>query len=390
MVSGQLNNCSQLNELLQEQDRNFPARLPSISNQVETELALVVDYFENQRGSLQWQPDEELTRLASKMEDGAVFLCGSMKSGTTLLLELLDGHSQLNVLPGDSWLWVRFSEKAKNEIFSIEEWRNHWLRRFVNPTGQAPFWVFGDDHRDYSIFLEYMDYWFATLPDASRRPALTTVLSYFCANPKRSLSAEQWVEKTPGNEFRIDSIVSNFPRAKFIHIVRDPRENLASIKRLYYSRSWKWEARSIARSLADSYETAYENQEKLGKTNYLVVRYEDLTSNPGELMQEIAGFLQIGWEDSLLCPTINNRLAKANSMYKDRQATGVVRRSQADKWRSELTVFEQGVVHQTRAQARKVGLNWEIKGFDLLKKLIFGWTIKGISPGSWRATDSKI
>jgi hypothetical protein len=328
------------------------------------------------REGTSWQPDKKLVATAITLQEKAVFLCGPMKSGTTLLLELLDGHSKLNVLPGDSWLWVRFSDKAKQEVFSNEAWREHWLKRFINPTGQKPFLILGDNTQEYVSLLHYIDYWLACLPENYRRPVLAVVLSYFCANPKRSLKAEQWVEKTPGNEFKVDSLVINFPQAKFVHIVRDPRENIASIKRLYRTRGWGWDGRGMVRSLAESYDAAIANAEKLGKNRYLVVRYEDLTATPEGMMRKISAFLGIGWEDSLLVPTVNARIAKANTMYKERQVTGVVRRSVNDKWRHELSFYEQGLIHQIRSHANKVGCSWSMNTSDHCKRLLFGWSLR--------------
>lgn len=369
-----------MSSVLEQRDKSFPDRDPAGTADMHAALDLLVSCLEEKRSGLGLVPDDELVEKARSMQERGVFLCGPMKSGTTLLLELLDGHRQLNVLPGDSWLWVRFSDVAKRETFSIEEWRKHWLKRFVNPTGQKPYWLFGENEQNYSSFLDYMDFWYADLPDVFRRPALAVVCSYFCANPQRSMMAETWVEKTPGNEFKTDSIVEHLPSAKFIHIVRDPRENFASIKRLYRTRKWTWDARGTARSLSESFDAAVKNREKLGGNNYLIVRYEDLTSAPSKIMESVVEFLGIDWDDSLLTPTVNTQLAKANTMYKDRQVTGVVRRSTHDKWRQELSLFEQGLIHQTRDHAEKVGFSWEMNGLDCCLKLLFGWTMIGGKP----------
>lgn len=366
-----------LNSVLEERDRLFPARNPQNDAEMHSCLGLYVQCLESRRRDKRWIPDDNLLKTALAMQENAVFICGPMKSGTTLLLELLDSHSQLNVLPGDSWLWVRFSDKAKQEVFSNEAWREHWLKRFINPTGQKPFWILGDNEQAYIALLNYIEFWLEELPETSRRPVLATVYSYFCANPNRSLSAKMWVEKTPGNEFKVDSFNANFPKSKYVHIVRDPRENFASIKRLYQSRGWSWRGAGVVRSLAASCDAAAANLEKFGRNRYLVIRYEDLTAAPEEVMEMIAVFLGIGCEKSLLVPTINTRFAKSNSMFKDRQVTGLIRPSVNDKWRQELSFHEQGLIHHIRSHADKVGYSWSMNMFDYCKSLLSGWSLIG-------------
>lgn len=364
-----------LHAVLEERDRLFPKRNQQNDDEMHKCLDRYVDCLDKKRAALTWEPDKRLADAAIKISDQAVFLCGPMKSGTTLLLQLLDGHKALNVLPGDSWLFVRFSQKAKQEVFSVEEWRKHWLKRYINPTGQYPFWTLGEDENNYIRFSNYIDYWFATLPEQDKRPVLTTVLSYFCANPKSSLNTKKWVEKTPGNEFKVAALDENFPQAKFIHIVRDPRENIASIKKLHLSRSWPWRVRETARSLIESYDAAIKNLGHFGEKRYLVVRYEDLTANPKEIMKKIAAFLGVDWDDSLLVPTVNSQFAKANSMYKDREVTGVVRRSDSSKWRQELSLYERGVIYQTRSYANKVGYSWPMNLVANCYRMLFRWSL---------------
>jgi hypothetical protein len=67
-----------------------------------------------------------------------IFIGGSMKSGTTLLSQLLDGNSELLVLPGDSHYFNnsdRFSNKDLKKI------ANYWVGRMISPTGKPPFWL---------------------------------------------------------------------------------------------------------------------------------------------------------------------------------------------------------------------------------------------------------
>lgn len=152
------------------------------------------------------------------------FLCGYMKCGTTLLLELLDGHPELIVLPGDSYFVDRIVEDDTPQESALQSTWIGWVKRMVNPTGQSPFWIFGKKQKYYIRFYQYLQYWYHQLPNTWRSSVLSVVLAYYCANPAKSSHPRKWVEKTPGNEFRRDKILKHFPNAYFIHIVRDPRK----------------------------------------------------------------------------------------------------------------------------------------------------------------------
>lgn len=343
-----------LSNSLQERNRIFPKRNKQNDGEVAEALTEFVDYINCMlRGK--FVPDTILTRKAQSVLDTPLFLCGSMKSGTTLLLELLDGHSELITLPGDSFFLGRMSKEDPPPAILLQEAWDGWVKRIVNPTGQEPFWVFGRDSRPYVAFRQYLQYWYDQFPDSWRSSVVSVMLSYYCANPVRPSAPEMWVEKTPGNELRVDEILKNFPKARFIHIVRDPRENMASLKKLYATRSWQWEPIGTADTLAQSYRMADENQLRIGKKRYHVLNYEALTEELKARMEEVAEFLGIEWQNSLLKPTVNGMPAHANSMYKDRQVTGVVRKATKEKWRSVLTKVEQRAAFGTLQDAKRVG-----------------------------------
>lgn len=364
-----------LNCVLEERDRIFPKR--DEVNNLEMHR-LLDEFFDHVDGELNsdWMPENTLVETVQSLGDNPLFLCGYMKSGTTLLLELLDGHRELIVLPGDSFMINKVTRKDRDSNFIWKEWQRNWIKRMVNPTGQKPFWILGRGAEPYAEFLQYLEYWFASLPEGWRKPVLSTVFSYFCANSNRPTRPKMWVEKTPGNEFRVEQILDLFPNAKFVHIVRDPRENMASLKKLYQSRSWNWNPGEVARTIARSCRSAVINQKRLGRERYNVLSYESLTENPEEVMRNIVDFSGICWDRKLLKPTINSIPATANSMYKDRQVTGVVRRAQKDKWRQVLSEAEQRVILRTLPDARKVGYNWNVGVINSIMMWLQTLTVK--------------
>lgn len=364
-----------LDKVLGKRDELYPLRDERNTNEMHELLDQLLPLIDTSHDNYE-TPDNEHVILSEKFKDNSIFLCGSMKSGTTLLLGLLDGHNELNVMPGDSYLINKFSHPLPKRKYSWNDWRENWLKRMINPTGQKPFWIFGSDLSCYSEYLHYMDYWIEQLPAEERRPILSAVLSYFCANPNRPRAPGWWVEKTPGNEFKTKAILKHFPHAKLIHIVRDPRENFASLKRLYSSRGWSWDYIGMVRLLAQSMRAAYINQKRLGESRYLIINYEELTHNTREVMERVTDFLDISWDDTLLRPSINSQPAQANTMYKDRQITGLVRKSEKSKWAKELSRDEVLTISSIRSEARKFAYDWEITWLNYLEMLKYRMRLK--------------
>lgn len=323
------------------------------------------------------------TSRGSDFAEQGVFLCGYMKCGTTLLLELLDGHPEMVVLPGDSWFMGRriLGHEDGANIYK-QDLVDRWIARLVNPTGQAPFWLLGKKIEPYLQFLQCYLVWHRILADEPQRGHLMSVLLAYASVTQADLvKARWWVEKTPGNEFSIDRILNYFPQAKFIHITRDPRENFASLKRLYSTRKWEWNPFSVAGKIGESCRTAVVNQKRLGEDRYHVLSYEELTKNPKRCMEAVRIFLDISWHDCLLQPTVNSIPAQANTMYGDRKVTGAVRRTSSCKWQSVLSATEKRAILCIRKNAEKAGYKWHVSTLDYLLNTIARIKYRLATPG---------
>ena len=82
-----------------------------------------------------------------------------------------------------------------------------------------------------------------------------------------------WVEKTTSSEFYATEIANWFPNAKFIHLVRDPRDNFASLKSGWEERykNQEEDIKGLLQSLIDrggmGMRIALNNQKVLGEKN---------------------------------------------------------------------------------------------------------------------------
>lgn len=350
-----------LTQVLIERDRLFPLRDPANTEAMKAAFAEYTAALESLRQT-GWRPDDELAARAREFLPHPVFICGEMKSGTTMLVQLLDGHPNLVVMPGDSHLLDEKRHAGHTpEPGNEAVWRAYWVHRFVNPTGQSPFWLLGRDDDAYISLMDFLDYWLVELPAGQRSGFMAAVLAYFCANPNRPAQPLGWVEKTPLNEFRVKAALEVSPGAKFIHILRDGRENLTSLKTLFKNRNWPWHVEASVKGLARSLQAGLANRAKLGENSYLLLRYEDLLASPEEKMRTVAEFLGIPYQASLLRPTQNGEPAHANSMFREDQATGQLLPGRRSRWAETLTAEEQdALLAYYYPVARQMGYTWPV------------------------------
>ena len=134
------------------------------------------------------------------------------------------------------------------------------------------------------------------------------------------------VEKTPQNEFYLSVIDKWFPDAKFIYVVRDPRDNYLSYKKkqpnlnlINYMYFWK-ESIRIAKGIDP-------NRMK-------IVKYEDLVVNTNNVMKDIAIFLDILHCKEMLTPSRNGKPWGGNSMFDSNDSN--VHSAAVGRWKNKL------------------------------------------------------
>lgn len=262
-----------------------------------------------------------LSNYRPGLETAATFICGHPKSGTSLLLTLLDSHPQLVVYPEESSFFRRFAEQtnglpiaekarlAEELILHIFKWNQD------NPhPGQADY-----PDRDYSNvdhervcndFSQFLD----DFGNEYHHILSSAVIAYGEVSHQLGLNTLRWVEKTPYNEDFAEDIFSWWPDAKCIHIVRDPRDNFSSYRR----KQPDWSPISFARSWRQSTQWGWKNQQRYGDRRYLLIRYEDLVEEPEQTIGEIIKFLGIEDDPILRRPTRNGKPWGGNSMFGER------------------------------------------------------------------------
>jgi hypothetical protein len=267
-----------------------------------------------------------------------VFIVGTPKSGTTFLLSLFDSHPNV----------ISLLETAVYHL----PLRGASNRKQLRGRLQAFYGQLTAQHTIHAgVTLEKVNESLAGLevdpssPDLARR-----IWAMFMLLAMHSLTAEararvtHVIEKTPRHYDAVDKIVRDFPNAKILHVLRDPRDNYVALKRMMDEPEYRgigYQPTTFVRDrLLASLESAYANVEKY-PGQYRLVYYEQLIRQGESVIREIAAWLGLGWHEALLIPSYGGELWRGNSLAPDlKDRLKPFDQRPIGRWRSTLSEQE--------------------------------------------------
>lgn len=268
------------------------------------------------------RPPDELEPLANR----PIFVLGYYKSGTTLLIDLLDGHPDLIALPGESWHFAgSAAPSTRDREVTLRELHARSIWNAITPNGLPPRWLLGDPGPEADPYDRFGRLLVAFARAQPFRDPLGATAQALAA--VTGASPRQWVEKTPTHEFYLDRILSAYPEARFVHIVRDPGSTMRSIAQFGAK---VVDASTGAAELRRSYRAALTGRARLGD-RYTVVRYEELVTDTEAVMRSVAEALGISYHERMLVPTSLGAPATANAGRPERRVTGAVHTLSVDR-----------------------------------------------------------
>ncbi len=271
----------------------------------------------------------------------ACFIAGQAKSGTTLLVALLDGHPELLVFPQETAYFptvlTKYGSGGRRAQFDYLTKQSFAKILF----GGHPRWG-KHDYKDFpqQKFLEIFER-AAFEPANAKRDLLVVMIESYAATLGIPLARiKLWVEKTPANRNYIPAIFSRFPHAKLLVTIRDPRAILAAQIALEKTRRTK---RFSVYYVIAHWRVAAKLAKRVreGKVAGFVVPYEQLVREAAAVMEQVCSYLEITFDpDVVLKPTKVGRTWSGNS------ATSVVfsqiSAEPVRRWEGELSEDEIG------------------------------------------------
>lgn len=251
-----------------------------------------------------------------------IFVVGAARSGTTLMHRMLHAHPDIALM----------DEAAFFEgILKV---------RPVLPDLRAP----GAVERFFELLprIQHIQHWSGmdeVLADVRIRLAADPAPSYgrfyflLMDALARQSGARRCGDKTPENIRYLPELAAMFPRCQIIHMVRDPRGNIASRLRL------DWASNDIL-SNAVKWKLDVRAGRRFGRTapagRYLEVKYEELVGAPEATLQHVCTFLGEAYRPEMLQFYESKSVLFKNEPWKDTTFAPVTT-NYIETWRKSLS-----------------------------------------------------
>jgi len=289
-----------------------------------------------------------------RLESGLFFIVGAPRSGTTLVQAIISAHPRICVPPETDFFDVyRMPPEA---VRSEQAW-NRWLTR----------WLASDRWRDQQLDEgEFRRRISAT--DRSER----AVFLLFAEMTAERTGRERVGEKSPSHYKAVEHIASLFPGAKFIHMIRDPRDVVASRLNTGYTKPVS--AARHAQSWRRAIRAHFELSRTMPADRYTEVRYEQVISDTEGTARELCRFLGEEFSPEML-------------LFHTRDKSGFAKREERWKSGTRRPIYADSVGRYARKLKPRQIAAVECVVANEMKQL--GYERSGIRPRlSWRLADS--
>ncbi|MDZ7831108.1 MAG: sulfotransferase [Desulfobacterales bacterium] len=301
-----------------------------------------------------------------------VFILGIARSGTTLLQSLLDGHPQLLVDVADSH-FVSWYKRYYRWIDRLKTWSDSFEKRLDFAEAIMISYIFNQKSRYYQDFLSHVSIdglkkQFRSLTMASDQRPQDFIQSYFhalgLASGHLTKETRCWVDKSLSYEYLFYRYLQWWPNAKFIYVIRDPRDVYTSYKkRDIKNKRRTTSVEKFSLTWSNSFCTMQDCQSMVATKNRYILRYEDLIYNPQSIMQSIAKFLDINFQPCLLSPSKGfGRVPWGGNPESGKKQKGFIYKDAARKWEHYLQPSELGRIESL------LGDQMETLGYTLSRK----------------------
>jgi Sulfotransferase family len=256
----------------------------------------------------------------SGTSDRPVFIVGCARSGTTLLQAMVHSHPRLAMPPENRFVMPVY----RNRIAFGD------LRRAENR----------DDVVDYITTTRGMKFRdLKVKANAVRRrahevpPTIGSLLGAVLELFAQRFDKPRWGDKRPNYIQDLDVVLELFPDAQIIHMIRDGRDCVASLKRMTW---WTFGYPASVYKWAHAIDTGVRAREQLRPDQYHEIRYEDLVADPRRHLDKLCAFLDEDFDEAML---EHHREADAKvPRYKawHEQVHKPVSTTAVQRWRREL------------------------------------------------------
>ena len=263
------------------------------------------------------------------------FILSTERSGSTLLSSILNNHQETIVTNEDPFSYFLY-KTYKNTT----NWNEKVIGNYIND-----FLVLGENkfNEQYGN-LEDLRTALKQEPNLNIEKAIKlTYLNFF--PQKNKSTVHTIIDKQIRHHYILKDLQLQFPKAKYIILVRDPRDVIAIKLKRAEKLKTKQDVYSASVNWNYTYSTILKHIKKNPANQLFFLKYEDLVTNPEATLKQICVFLKITFDLKMLSfhEEINKELDNFKSTSKDifnSLHTGLTKEINSDKvgvWKKDLS-----------------------------------------------------
>ncbi len=244
---------------------------------------------------------------AARSEMDAVFVGGCGRSGTTLFKEVMNRHSRCASGPETSLYGLPFS-----------------IDNIVVPWGIQ---------RDHLVQMQ------------SRSKNLIDFADAFATEFLEQEGKSRWIEKTPNTVRAIERVLTWYPNGKFIHVIRDGRDVVCSLRHHPKERVVNGQIvqqnpnNPVLKSAQRWVQDTMHGLAFRGHPRYMEVRYEDLVRDPETGFRRVFDFIGEAFEPAVLDPNTQQPTRPGQNLNNAGASSAISARS-VGRWKKDLSAKE--------------------------------------------------
>jgi hypothetical protein len=274
--------------------------------------------------------------VADGARGGPIFIAGPDRSGTTLLYALLASHPNISMVRRTN-MWRYFDRRygdlrdPANLDRCLHDMVTYRRMRHLHPDAER-------------IRREFL----------AGPATYGRLFALFYEHHAERTGRARWGDKSLHTEHYASRVFAEYPDARIIHIVRDPRDRYASVRK-----RWGRDAARVGAATGRwllSTRAGLRNARRY-PSRYVIVRYEDLAREPEATMRRVCAFVGERFDPAMLSMTgaPEHRDTGGNSSFGDIEPGAISTRA-IGRFREVLTPSEIAFIDLVaRRSMRSVG-----------------------------------
>jgi hypothetical protein len=168
----------------------------------------------------------------------------------------------------------------------------------------------------------------------------------------------RWGDKRPSYFQNVDVLLRLFPDAQFVHLIRDGRDCVASLKEMPW---YKGNVYSAVSGWAEAIDFARQGAQRMPQGSYHELQYENLISDPETALRGLCAFIGEDFDPAMCEPHLVASVAVPERKTWHANTHGAVTTSRSGSWRQRLESWEISLC-ETVLSDRLEGYGYELSG----------------------------